>query len=465
MDSFLREINSEAFKAWVLAQTSDDYELKLNPDNPNKITIDTIYAFGEIGFYSLDIIELSVVNKRDGSQEFYLHFQMNTMKHAIDLFNEMIECITGIGDHNATKVLLTCSGGLTTGYFCELLNKKIELFNFNYTFNALPYTKLSAEAKNYDVICLAPQIGYMRDEIAKKNRGKIVFTIPTAVFGKYNAAELISEIHFELENRKKEKEEAKRAITLKKYVEIEHQIMVISSVVHNDKAYIFCRIYDERNEIIFNKEIIKSKLALNDITDTIDMVLLDFPDIQMIGISMPGIINDGKLTLPSDGFNNTDIIGMLETKYQKKIVLSNDINSVAVGYYASQDKYKSLSFLYLAEGRYAGLGNIVNGQLLTGHKSLVGELKFLPYYTGEQLIELSKTKEGCLEIIAKYIITIMTMTGPEAIVINCELLHSVSEIKKEVAKYIEAEYIPDIVIVDDLDEYILLGQMILTVES
>ena len=88
----------------------------------------------------------------------------------------------------------------------------------------------------------------------------------------------------------------------------------------------------------------KSKLSLNDITDTIEMVLLDFPDIDRIGISMPGIVNDGKLTLPRDGFNNTDIIGMLEHKYQKKVVLSNDINSVAVGYYVSQDTYSNICF-------------------------------------------------------------------------------------------------------------------------
>ena len=39
MDTFLRGINSETFKVWVLSQTSNEYNLRVNPTNKNKIII------------------------------------------------------------------------------------------------------------------------------------------------------------------------------------------------------------------------------------------------------------------------------------------------------------------------------------------------------------------------------------------------------------------------------------------
>ena len=52
---------------------------------------------------------------------------MNTLKHAVSLFNEMITCLLKLDYEAKTKVLLCCSGGLTTSYFAQEINKASKL--------------------------------------------------------------------------------------------------------------------------------------------------------------------------------------------------------------------------------------------------------------------------------------------------------------------------------------------------
>lgn len=93
MDEFLRDIHTSIFKEWILLQKENDYEISLDPQRDNVISIKTKYSYSEVIFNEMNIIELSVTNLTNDEVEFYLHFQMKTMKHAIELFYEMLESI------------------------------------------------------------------------------------------------------------------------------------------------------------------------------------------------------------------------------------------------------------------------------------------------------------------------------------------------------------------------------------
>ena len=60
MDSFLKEIDTELLKRWLLNQNEDDWDAKEVNDN---IVIETKYGLGSINFYPNCIIELDVENK------------------------------------------------------------------------------------------------------------------------------------------------------------------------------------------------------------------------------------------------------------------------------------------------------------------------------------------------------------------------------------------------------------------
>ena len=115
MDEFLREINAAIFWQYI---RNYQYENNMQVTVTNEtIIIKTAYSYSEINAYDQQIFEFKVSNTYSHEDEFYLHFQMKNMKHALELFNEMLEIIQTLVNRPQVKILLSCSGGLTTGFF------------------------------------------------------------------------------------------------------------------------------------------------------------------------------------------------------------------------------------------------------------------------------------------------------------------------------------------------------------
>lgn len=465
MDEFLRDIHMMIFKKWVLYQTSSDYDIFQDPDDPDVIVIKTDYSYSEISFNPLNIIELSVTNTATNNVEFYLHFQMNTLKHALELFEEMIDSIKKLINKPVTKVLLSCTGGLTTGFFAQRLNEINQLLSLDYVFVAVPYRDLFTVGQNYDIILLAPQISFEYAMVKKILKGKQVMRIPNLVFAKYDAGAIFRMI----ENRPKEKEiqSVQHApLTLEGIKGGHVPVLVIAIIQTGERVYIDYRVYDQDNAILYDNEIIKYKIAVADIYDTIDTVLARFPQIELIGISMPGIIYNGRVSLTLHGLDDFDLVAHLRERYQQKFVVENDVNCIAVGYYASQKKYESLSFILQPKAGYAsGVGSIFNGQLIRGVHHIAGEVQYAPTSRHEKTIEISKTPEGSLELMGETCASVISILDPELILVSCELLVNEEVIKKEIERYMPEKYIPEVKLLDNLREYNLIGQMILCIEE
>ena len=165
MDEFLRDIHTMLFKQWILIQDQSQCQIYLDDKNENIIDIKTNYSFSQVIFNPLNIIELSVTNTMTQNIEFYLHFQMKTMKHATELFNEMMNNILQLVDKPKIKILLSCSGGLTTSYFASKLNEAAQILDYHYEVRAIGYTDLFNVGNEYDVILLAPQISFMHAKV------------------------------------------------------------------------------------------------------------------------------------------------------------------------------------------------------------------------------------------------------------------------------------------------------------
>ena len=112
-----------------------------------------------------------------------------------------------------------------------------------------------------------------------------------------------------------------------------------------------------------------------------------------------------------------------------------------------------------------GAGIIINGELLLGQHNLAGEVQYLPMDLSDDRLVLCKTPEGALELVAKTITSIISLISPEVIVLFCEMVPDVEELNLEIQKYIPKEYIPPIIKLDHLEEYTLLGQMVLCIQQ
>lgn len=454
------------FRQWVLTRTSSNYNLFVNEKDDNVIVIETSYCRGEVTFFPMDIIQLCVLNLLTNRHVFYLHFQMHTLEHAMSLFEEMLECVQELTVKPPMRVLLSCTSGLTTGFFAQKLNESAQLLSLNYEFSAVSYNSLYQTASQYDIILLAPQISYIYDTARKILHDKKVCKISPKTFASYDVRAVFSD----LEPLSRPVASHNRAypgkLPLKQQIKPHVKILTIG-LLREDCHYLFTsRIYNEHNDIIYDEVSIKSRISLADIYDLCDMAFAIYPDIQLTGLSMPGIIDEGQVTLPGQGFNESNILECLSQKYSRKFILCNDANCIAVGYYSSQNQYHSPSLLFQPTiGTSGGVGSICNGQLIEGYKHVAGEIKYLPVNSQGRPSLHCSTPEAALSWVAQSIVSMICILGPDVILLSSRLIVQTDELIREIGKHIPTKYIPNIVQLDEVKNYMLLGQMILCTEA
>ena len=464
MDKFLADIYLECFKMWILSQGNEQCRISLHDDKTIKIM--TQYSESTICFYPNQIVEFNVTNKFKNEVELYLHFQFKNMKHTRELFNELYETIQKLIKKPVVKVLLCCSGGLTTGYFAQKINEAASLLSINIEVDAIAYDYLYEVGDGYDVIMLAPQISYLYAKANAILKNKIVLKIPSVIFAKYDVKEMISFIEEERINHKIIIDQNHKPLPVKNKKHTGKKILCMTLIRNSNRVHIVYRLYDGRNKILENNEIIKPTFKLQDFYDVIDSELAQYPDIAIIGVSVPGIIHEEYInSMHLEGIERLELEKDLQSRYQQKFIFGNDVNVMALGYYSMQEEYSSLSLIFQPISALSGIGNIVHGQLLIGAHHVSGEIQFMPLNYSKEPIELHTTPEGAVEALAKSIVSVISMLDPELIVICCFMITDVNEVIKEVEKYIPKDYIPHIEQVDYLQEFMLLGTLMLCHES
>ena len=197
---------SSVFKEWIKNHETKDYQIIEN--NQDCIELNTDYGKAEIHFTDVTegtIVEFNIVSYKDQEVKFYLHFELNDEDHAHQLYDEMVETLIELKNKKTLKVLLSCSSGLTTSMFASNLNSVVEMLGEDYHFEAVAYTNIYEEVENYDVILIAPQIGYVLKRLKESLPDKLVLQIPTAIFAGYDAIGAIKFIQNEIDQFQKEK--------------------------------------------------------------------------------------------------------------------------------------------------------------------------------------------------------------------------------------------------------------------
>ncbi len=458
MDEFLNDIYINVYKKWILSHNQDDCKLYLVDDG--EIKMETKYGIGQICFHPLSIIEFSVKNIITEEIEFYLHFQFKNMRHAVYLFNEMLDSTKHLTNHHKLKVLLSCSGGLTTSYFAQKMNEAVELLGIDIHVDAIGYNNLYKVGHDYDMILLAPQISYMCAKVSEILQNQIVVKIPSRIFAKYDVKAMLALIEEKRNEKKKILPTTQSPVKLNNIEPTGKKILCLGFVRNSHRIHIAYRLYGENNQILADNEIIKKTLYIQDYYDVIDSILAQYTNVQVIGIAMPGIIHEDRITsMMIDGLDDL-YFEYFTKRYAQHFYFENDVNAVALGYHASQNQYHSLSLIFQPIISYAGVGNIVHDRLLTGKHHVSGEVQFLPLNLTKNALELHQTPEGAIESMAKTIVSIISLLDPQEIVMCCFLITDVQDLYNEVKKYLPEEYIPPIIKIDYLQEYMLAGTLL-----
>ena len=440
-------------KGWTMQETDADH-----------VCIVTPYAAAEVIFHPLDIVEMQITNSADQENCFYLHFQLDEEAHAVELMDEMLRTLKQMQNRQVFRVLLTCTSALTTSYFAAELNRAASDLKLKYHFDAVPLPEIYEKGFDYDAILIAPQAGYAYDRIHSVFLSRIVLKIPASVYGQYSTGGIF-ELLMEAISKKKDIGPEALPNVLRSVFDNPYRILSVCLINHQNEYRIGYRIYDHGKKTL-DKEVIKPSVSLQDIDDLIGYVLVRHKKIDAIGLALPGIAHRGVLFHKYDWNVESENIGIrLSDKYSLPVILSNDVNAVAMGYFAVHEKCENMVFHFQPRGFVqAGAGIILNSHLHRGYKSAAGEVGDLIEAVVENGKQKTQTPEGMLEIVGKAMLSYISILAPEKIVYYCDLLPDPEVLRTWLRQYVTEDYIPSIIHVTHIKEYMVPGAMIHALE-
>lgn len=452
----------QQFTEFVLSQKDPEYVIeKYHDDEGDHIGFKSDYAFACVSIHEIgkfNIVEYKINNLKNDKTAFYLHFELRDLKHAEDLFDEMIHTFKGLKNQRSVSIILCCTSGITTSYFNEKLVQAAEMLDLNYSFQAVSYDSLYSKGFNADVILLAPQISYQYEKVKEILSDKVVIRIPVNIFAAYDVTKLLYLIRDSLQKNEEEKEQRKLPFERVDFNKLK-KILVICIQVENPGISIASRVYNNGDVSSFN-HVIKSRYRLRDLEDIMDVAIAKEPDIEQIAVCTPGVCFEGRLTFKTAGIYDVDVMKMFTEKYHRRFVFLNDANAMVLGFYATQKNSENVSFYFHPRAsRTSGVGHIVRGQLLSGRNNICGEMQYVHKviaYSKDPEI-LAMTPEGSLEIVKKYLVTIIANVDPDIIAIYCDMVPDMDELHHSLAEVFQEEFIPRLVKVNDCVEYMFVG--------
>ena len=191
MDMFYRYENIDVFKRWVYFQLKNNNQIhfEIKDENTYIIYYDSKKAIYTI--WPMGVIEETIEDK--GNTIFYLHFKFRNFHFCTDMFYRMMDKLFE-EEKKEIKVLLCCTGGMTTGFFAEKMNQYCELNSLHVTVNAVPLYHLDNVIMNYDFLFVAPQLRYKLPELIQKYKDIKIDSIEPATFATYNCQKLLEYI-------------------------------------------------------------------------------------------------------------------------------------------------------------------------------------------------------------------------------------------------------------------------------
>ena len=446
MDNYTKE----AYFSWITSREHAGYTTE---EENGDLRLRTEYATGEINYVEMmgyRIVEMKITVPNKEEDQFYLHFELLEEARAKELYLEMEEVLLELRSRQNTRVLICCSGGLTSSYFADKLKDAAQFLDKQYEFEAAFYDSLYEVGPDYDIVLLAPQISYMHNEAEKALSGQRVAVIPTRIFGTYDASAM-------LELLEDEDYLPKKREVLPEYreeVQADPNKNILSIVLSYEKKSVrmFIRCY-EGNHCISNHEVIKKHLKYEDVFDFLGTVHHEkkLDRLDMIVCTLPTDISDGVVDrIKGSKHHKVELQKEMEEIFHVPVALLNGTDAALLGYYQAHPECANVT---LHEHRYYGTMKeaiLRDGKLVSRKNNLVGEIELTEdiLHHGNELTHKKETKD-IIKGMANILVNNIVHSGPEKIVIVCPLTPNMEQIRDRIAKYIPMESIPELVYLSD----------------
>ena len=223
-------------------------------------------------------------------------------------------------------------------------------------------------------------------------------------------------------------------------------------------------VMDVLGQVVERNSIDKPLLNYQEIENLIADIIKKYPRIKAIGFGVPGIVNHNMIIENCDieALQNYSLRESLEKAFGIDVVIDNDMNLIAYGFYQEEtpEEESSMALVSFFDKVCAGCGIIINGSIFHGSTNFAGEVSFLPMdITHEEQIELLDTREGVLRLASKAIASLIAIINPTQIILTGNPIQEdmLDELISLCEKYIPKQHIPKLRYSSDIDHYYLQG--------
>ncbi len=462
--------NYQDFRSWILSRSIDGCTIRSVDDDT--IVLSTEHAEAKVTFYEVGdgaprIVEFTILRSscEDCEPVFHLHFELTDLNRAEELFEEMLEVLLKQGTRETQTVLLCCTTGLTTMMFAEKLSISAASLSLGYTFVAKPLEAAIAEHGSYAAVMLAPQVGYLRKQVAEAFPSTPVFEIPAKIYGAYDATGAIRLLLDALDATTPDAPD----LRIVRDVLNDKVVLVVYVNLHSDRTTIRYRLY-VGGEVTRSGRVAKLRVDFRDVNDLLVSLRssgLDFSKVDAVGVVVPGIVDGAQVTFPPSSDTSYDFGGTLSADFGVRVFAENDANAAAVGCYASQKLYENVSIFVQQTGHATGAaGTVIDGKLLKGRRGFAGEIGAVQemYALPRDADEMRWSPDAVLHGAAAHVIAMSCIVAPDAFYIACDLVPDMDALRAEVAEHLPGGYVPDLVAVSDVRERIFVGMLALCLQ-
>lgn len=448
------------------------------------VVLTTEKAVAHVNFYELDpgmpeVIELNIVPADDpDNPTFFLHFEMDDLDHAKQLFGELTDTLAQLTAQKVTKILLTCTSAMTTTFFARKLQEVAGTLSLDFEFEATNITRALEVAGDYTAVMLAPQVHMRRAEMVERHPDLVVFEIPGAVFGSYDAGTALRMLLNALSENALAARLEQADTRIVRRLDNDKCVLVISGVYGVGNALYKYRIYSHGEAVLdgMTERPVRDRRtdALEGVEQDVKGILAglrvqghSLEELDAIGIAIPGVVDGSRARMvtstgePHDFTCLSELLGV-------PVFVDNNANAAAVGCYVSQDGHESVALHRQPTGyTVGGQGLVVDGRLVRGAHGLAGEMGYLVRQMGvrDRLDERAWTSEGMRELVSTYLMMEIAVASPEVIYVAVDLLPDMDELRAELARWLPEGTVPELVHVCDYHERVIVGEYALCLNA
>lgn len=203
-------------------------------------------------------------------------------------------------------------------------------------------------------------------------------------------------------------------------------------------------------------------LSLAQFFDYIGDIVSRYPNLQAMGIGLPGVIVDGVVASCDIAlFNGLPLVQILREKFGLFVQVGNDMNYTAYGFYRSNCPQETgpVAYLLQPEGECTGCGMVINGRVLQGASHFAGEVSHIP---------LPPPADGQMtERLSHIIVTLVAVINPVTVALSGPQLKAqdLADIRRHCQDHIPEQHLPALIYRPSIEQDYLQGIAELTLES